>query len=104
MAKRDSPSLGFSLPRLPGRSRAARRDQAFFALSNIIVFFFFFPRLFDKLDVNGPNRHPLDVARGRKKIRHIRRLKWNFGNFLIGRDCKCPYTVFRAEDHSYSQK
>ncbi len=41
--------------------------------------------LFDKLEVNGPNRHPLYktlIGEGGKDI------AWNFGKFLVGRDGK----------------
>ena len=41
--------------------------------------------MFDKLEVNGPNRHPLYrtlIGEGGKDI------AWNFGKFLVGRDGK----------------
>lgn len=41
--------------------------------------------LFDKIEVNGPNRHPLYktlIGEGGKDI------AWNFGKFLVGRDGK----------------
>jgi glutathione peroxidase len=42
--------------------------------------------LFDKIDVNGPNRHPLYVALAGKDAPFPGDIKWNFGKFLIGRD------------------
>ena len=44
--------------------------------------------LFDKLEVNGPNRHPLYVALAGKESPFPGDIKWNFGKFLIGRDGK----------------
>ena len=44
--------------------------------------------LFDKIDVNGDNRHPLYVALAGKDSPYPGDIKWNFGKFLIGRDGK----------------
>jgi glutathione peroxidase len=44
--------------------------------------------LFDKIDVNGPKRHPLYVALAGKESPFPGDIKWNFGKFLIGRDGK----------------
>jgi len=44
--------------------------------------------LFDKIDVNGENRHPLYVALAGKDSPFPGNIKWNFGKFLIGRDGK----------------
>jgi len=44
--------------------------------------------LFDKIDVNGPQRHPLYVALAGKDSPFPGDIKWNFGKFLIGRDGK----------------
>jgi glutathione peroxidase len=44
--------------------------------------------LFDKLDVNGPKRHPLYVALAGKDSPYPGDIKWNFGKFLIGKDGK----------------
>ncbi len=44
--------------------------------------------LFDKLEVNGPNRHPLYVALAGKDSPYPGDIKWNFNKFLIGRDGK----------------
>jgi glutathione peroxidase len=44
--------------------------------------------LFDKLEVNGPNRHPLYTALAGKDSPYPGDIKWNFGKFLVGRDGK----------------
>lgn len=42
--------------------------------------------LFDKLDVNGANRHPLYIALAGEKSPFPGNITWNFNKFLIGRD------------------
>ena len=44
--------------------------------------------MFEKLDVNGANRHPLYEALAGKSSPFPGNIKWNFGKFLIGRDGK----------------
>ena len=44
--------------------------------------------LFDKIDVNGANRHPLYVALAGEKSPFPGDIKWNFGKFLVSRDGK----------------
>ncbi len=44
--------------------------------------------LFKKIDVNGPNRHPLYVALAGQDSPFPGDIKWNFGKFLISRDGK----------------
>lgn len=44
--------------------------------------------MFDKIEVNGPNRHPLYVALAGDKSPYPGNIKWNFNKFLIGRDGK----------------
>src|SRR6266853_5129342 len=44
--------------------------------------------LFDKIEVNGPNRAPLYVALAGKDSPFPGDIKWNFTKFLIGRDGK----------------
>jgi glutathione peroxidase len=44
--------------------------------------------LFDKIEVNGANRHPLYVALAGKDSPYPGDIKWNFNKFLIGRDGK----------------
>lgn len=44
--------------------------------------------MFDKLEVNGANRHPLYVALAGKDSPFPGNIRWNFTKFLIGRDGK----------------
>jgi glutathione peroxidase len=44
--------------------------------------------MFDKLDVNGANRHPLYTALAGKDSPVPGDIKWNFTKFLVGRDGK----------------
>src|SRR5579859_1869712 len=44
--------------------------------------------LFDKIEVNGPNRHPLYTSLTGKDSPYPGDIKWNFSKFLIGRDGK----------------
>ena len=44
--------------------------------------------MFDKLEVNGPGRHPLYTQLAGAGSPFPGDIKWNFGKFLIGRDGK----------------
>lgn len=44
--------------------------------------------MFDKIEVNGPGRHPLYVALAGEKSPYPGNIKWNFSKFLIGREGK----------------
>jgi glutathione peroxidase len=44
--------------------------------------------MFDKIDVNGEQRHPLYVALAGDQSPYPGNIKWNFSKFLIGRDGK----------------
>ena len=44
--------------------------------------------LFDKIEVNGANRHPLYTALAGQDSPYPGDIKWNFSKFLIGRDGK----------------
>jgi len=44
--------------------------------------------LFDKIEVNGANRHPLYIALAGKDSAFPGDIKWNFNKFLIGKDGK----------------
>src|SRR5258705_255135 len=66
--------------------------------------------LYDKIEVNGENRHPLYVALAGKESPFPGDIKWNFNKFLIGKDGKIlkrfePRTtpdapeVTRSEEH-----
>ena len=66
----------------PGR---AAEIAAFCATSFDVTF-----PLFDKVEVNGPNRHPLYAWLTEQKRGWLgsKAIKWNFTKFLIGRDGK----------------
>jgi glutathione peroxidase len=44
--------------------------------------------MFDKIEVNGANRHPLYVALAGESSPFPGNIKWNFTKFLVGRDGK----------------
>ena len=44
--------------------------------------------LFDKIEVNGTNRHPLYVLLAGETSPFPGNIKWNFNKFLIGKDGK----------------
>ena len=44
--------------------------------------------LYDKVEVNGTNRHPLYVALAGESSPFPGDIKWNFGKFLVGKDGK----------------
>ena len=44
--------------------------------------------MFEKIEVNGANRHPLYVSLAGKESPYAGDIKWNFSKFLIGRDGK----------------
>jgi glutathione peroxidase len=44
--------------------------------------------LYEKIEVNGPNRHPLYVSLAGKESPVGGDIKWNFSKFLVGRDGK----------------
>ena len=44
--------------------------------------------MFDKIDVNGPNRHPLYTTLAGKDSPYPGDIKWNFNKFLISSDGK----------------
>ncbi|MGA9452078.1 MAG: glutathione peroxidase, partial [Verrucomicrobiia bacterium] len=44
--------------------------------------------MFDKIEVNGPNRHPLYAQLAGKESPFPGNIGWNFTKFLVGRDGK----------------
>ena len=75
--------LGFPCNQFGSRgSRAAMREIKLFCSSKYNVTF----PLFDKIDVNGPNRNPLYIALAGSGSPFPGDIKWNFTKFLIGRD------------------
>lgn len=76
--------LGFPCNQFGGQEPGSNAEIKEFCSSTYNVTF----PMFDKLEVNGPNRHPLYVALAGKESPFPGDIKWNFGKFLIGRDGK----------------
>jgi glutathione peroxidase len=76
--------LGFPCNQFGGQEPGTNEEIKEFCSSKYNITF----PLFDKLDVNGPKRHPLYVALAGKESPYPGDIKWNFGKFLIGRDGK----------------
>src|SRR6185436_6020121 len=76
--------LGFPCNQFAGQEPGSNEEIKQFCSSKYNVTF----PMFDKLDVNGANRHPLYVALAGKDSPFPGDIKWNFGKFLIGRDGK----------------
>jgi len=76
--------LGFPCNQFASQEPGTNEEIKQFCSSNYHVTF----PLFDKIDVNGPKRHPLYVALAGKDSPFPGDIKWNFGKFLIGRDGK----------------
>ncbi len=74
--------LGFPCNQFGGQEPGSNEDIKQFCSSKYQVTF----PLFDKLDVNGPNRHPLYSALAGKTSPVPGNIKWNFSKFLVGRD------------------
>jgi glutathione peroxidase len=76
--------LAFPCNQFGGQEPGTNEQINEFCSSNYQVSF----PLFDKLEVNGANRHPLYVALAGKDAAFPGDIKWNFGKFLVGRDGK----------------
>ena len=76
--------LGFPCNQFGGQEPGTDAEIKQFCSSKYDVTF----PLFDKIEVNGPNRHPLYVALAGKDSPYPGDIKWNFTKFLIGRDGK----------------
>jgi len=76
--------LGFPCNQFAGQEPGSNEEIKQFCSTKYNVSF----PLFDKIDVNGPNRSPLYVALAGKDSPFPGDIKWNFGKFLIGRDGK----------------
>jgi glutathione peroxidase len=76
--------LGFPCNQFAGQEPGTNEEIKQFCSSQYHVSF----PLFDKIEVNGPNRHPLYVALAGKDSPFPGDIKWNFGKFLIGKDGK----------------
>ena len=76
--------LGFPCNQFGGQEPGTNEEIKQFCSSKYSVTF----PLYDKLEVNGPGRHPLYVALAGKESPFPGDIKWNFGKFLIGKDGK----------------
>ncbi|PWU17486.1 MAG: glutathione peroxidase [Verrucomicrobia bacterium] len=76
--------LGFPCNQFNGQEPGSNEEIKQFCSSKYSVTF----PLFDKLDVNGPKRHPLYVALAGERSPFPGDIKWNFGKFLISKDGK----------------
>jgi len=76
--------LGFPCNQFGGQEPGTNEEIKQFCSSKYQVTF----PLFDKIEVNGPNRHPLYLTLAGKDSSFPGDIKWNFSKFLIGRDGK----------------
>ena len=76
--------LGFPCNQFGGQEPGTNEEIKQFCSSKYQVTF----PLFDKIEVNGPNRHPLYVLLAGDGSPFPGDIKWNFNKFLIGRDGK----------------
>jgi glutathione peroxidase len=74
--------LGFPCNQFGGQEPGTNEEIKQFCSSTYQVSF----PLFDKIEVNGPNRHPLYVALAGPRSPFPGDIKWNFSKFLIGRN------------------
>jgi glutathione peroxidase len=76
--------LGFPCNQFGGQEPGTDEEIKQFCSSKFNVTF----PLFDKIEVNGPNRHPLYTSLAGSDSPYPGDIKWNFSKFLIGRDGK----------------
>jgi glutathione peroxidase len=76
--------LGFPCNQFGGQEPGTDAEIKEFCSSKYNVTF----PLFDKIDVNGANRHPLYTTLAGKDSPYPGDIKWNFSKFLVGRDGK----------------
>ena len=76
--------LGFPCNQFGGQEPGSNAEIKQFCTSKFNVSF----PMFDKLDVNGAQRHPLYVALAGKDSPFPGNITWNFNKFLISRDGK----------------
>ncbi len=76
--------LGFPCNQFGGQEPGTDADIKEFCTAKYNVTF----PMFDKLEVNGDNRHPLYVLLAGKDSPFPGNIHWNFTKFLIGRDGK----------------
>ena len=76
--------LGFPCNQFGGQEPGTSEDIKSFCSLNYGVTF----PMFEKIDVNGPNQHPLYSFLSGENSPFQGRVKWNFSKFLVGRDGK----------------
>jgi len=76
--------LGFPCNQFGGQEPGTNEEIKQFCSSKYNVTF----PMFDKIEVNGPNRHPLYTTLAGKESSFPGDIKWNFSKFLVGRDGK----------------
>jgi glutathione peroxidase len=76
--------LGFPCNQFGGQEPGTNEDIKLFCTSKFNVTF----PLFDKIEVNGANRHPLYTLLAGKDSTFPGDIKWNFNKFLLGKDGK----------------
>jgi len=76
--------LGFPCNQFGGQEPGTADEIKQFCSSKYNVTF----PLFEKIEVNGPNRHPLYVSLAGKESPFAGDIGWNFTKFLISRDGK----------------
>ncbi len=76
--------LGFPCNQFAGQEPGSSAEIKQFCSGKYNVTF----PMFSKIDVNGPDRHPLYVALAGQESPFPGDIKWNFNKFLIGRDGK----------------
>ena len=76
--------LGFPCNQFGGQEPGTIEEIKQFCSSKYSVTF----PLFEKIEVNGPGRHPLYVALAGESSPFPGNITWNFNKFLIGRDGK----------------
>jgi len=76
--------LGFPCNQFGGQEPGSNDEIKEFCSSKYHVTF----PMFDKLEVNGANRHPLYVQLAGKDSPFPGDIKWNFNKFLVGKDGK----------------
>jgi glutathione peroxidase len=74
--------LGFPCNQFGGQEPGTSQQIKEFCTSEYSVTF----PMFEKIDVNGANRHPLYTALAGKESPFPGDIKWNFGKFLVGKD------------------
>lgn len=74
--------LGFPCNQFGGQEPGTRAEIKEFCSSKYSVTF----PLFDKIEVNGTNRHPLYGTLAGKDSPFPGDIKWNFNKFLVGKD------------------